>query len=692
MAKRTRKELCNLFKQGAMPSGADFADLIESMLNAEEDGILKPVSSDEPLKITAHGTDENILDLCNRDKSPSWRINQKSMDKKKSGLNLTSLDTSKVFVENSTGNVGVNTDSPDAKIHIKQTGNKPAIRVDDKEGDMDPFIIDSEGKVGIGTIAPQAKLSVNGGLHVGGDSNPGNKNLLVEGNGTIKNQLTTNALKVTGDSVCKGQIFFHAYEGEGKNGTAYIHTGDTAKKNNNINLQFRTLNKGSHIQAMRITGNGKVGIGTTVPKARLDINGTVCINNGDYYAVIKHMSPGSLTIGGRNQSFGGRSGWNANVAGLLMETKKNTEIAVHEHNTRLASLMHYEGGSKNQITVGRDMGWGTIKTIAMNGALTLNGSLSFKNNEKARISGELRGADKNVNTVVLGGYWDELEVKGRVIDWTGSNLHIGFQNDHSNHNINIGHGKLKAVNIEGKTDLNVGGNTIIGGKVGIGTGDPKVRLDINGAVCITKGDTIGNKSGLLVPGSLCIGHYGTNYGGKSGWAKNVAGLLMEAKDITEIAVNDHEKGLFSLMYYEGGNKSQITIGRNMGFGSIGTINMQGNLTIPRGKTVTGIPIVDLQGKNWNFGYHTGSAKERTLEFTFPHPIADAQAVLGGWRLYYKSREVVQNIGILIKKKKISNNKVTVTLQCYLKDTSGNFDDSYAGEGSIVVIAKMNKTL
>ena len=37
------------------------------------------------------------------------------------------------------------------------------------------------GNVGIGTATPAAKLAINGGLHVGGDSDPGDNNLLVDG-------------------------------------------------------------------------------------------------------------------------------------------------------------------------------------------------------------------------------------------------------------------------------------------------------------------------------------------------------------------------------------------------------------------------------------------------------------------------------------------------------------------------------
>lgn len=47
-----------------------------------------------------------------------------------------------------------------------------------------------QGLTGIGTVSPAAKLSINGGLHVGGDSDPGDNNLLVDGTGYFTGALT----------------------------------------------------------------------------------------------------------------------------------------------------------------------------------------------------------------------------------------------------------------------------------------------------------------------------------------------------------------------------------------------------------------------------------------------------------------------------------------------------------------------
>ncbi len=43
------------------------------------------------------------------------------------------------------------------------------------------MVIDKDGNVGINTTTPASKLSINGGLHVGGDSDAGDNNLLVDG-------------------------------------------------------------------------------------------------------------------------------------------------------------------------------------------------------------------------------------------------------------------------------------------------------------------------------------------------------------------------------------------------------------------------------------------------------------------------------------------------------------------------------
>jgi hypothetical protein len=55
------------------------------------------------------------------------------------------------------------------------------------------FVVLNSGQVGIGTQNPAAKLSIHGGLHVGGDADPGDKNLLVDGKASIEGGLHVGA-------------------------------------------------------------------------------------------------------------------------------------------------------------------------------------------------------------------------------------------------------------------------------------------------------------------------------------------------------------------------------------------------------------------------------------------------------------------------------------------------------------------
>jgi len=79
------------------------------------------------------------------------------------------------------------------------------------------------GNVGIGTTTPASKLSINGGLHVGGDSDAGDNNILVDGTATI-----------TGAFGCNGKTAQTAYASGGAVTTSagtYGFSSDTERAN-----------------------------------------------------------------------------------------------------------------------------------------------------------------------------------------------------------------------------------------------------------------------------------------------------------------------------------------------------------------------------------------------------------------------------------------------------------------------------
>ncbi len=107
--------------------------------------------------------------------------------------------------------------------------------------------------------------------------------------------------------------------------------------------------------------DGRVGVGTSDACTKLEVIGGALISNGSGFAVqANYMASGSLTIGGTSTGYGGGRGWGSSTAGLLLETKGTTEIAVHDAGTRLTSLLYY---NDNRITIGRDMGWNVTPLI-----------------------------------------------------------------------------------------------------------------------------------------------------------------------------------------------------------------------------------------------------------------------------------------------------------------------------------------
>ncbi|KKN54245.1 hypothetical protein LCGC14_0594270 [marine sediment metagenome] len=97
----------------------------------------------------------------------------------------------KLDVTSGTDNIVANFESTDAEAFITfhdntTVTNRTAIgaigtRMGIFAGGSERISILTGGNVGIGTTTPLSKLSINGGLHVGGDSDAGDNNLLVDG-------------------------------------------------------------------------------------------------------------------------------------------------------------------------------------------------------------------------------------------------------------------------------------------------------------------------------------------------------------------------------------------------------------------------------------------------------------------------------------------------------------------------------
>jgi hypothetical protein len=160
-----------------------------------------------------------------------------------------------------------------------EPGMAPALRADAKgdvslwmldEGDLAPKLTVSQaGDVGIGTTSPAAKLDVNGSLNVARAATLARLSV----NGAASADANT-VLTVRGQYYGEGHVFFYAHEGDGKDGTAYLQARDSTGKSK-IAMRLRTQNANGVNEALHITPDGNVGIGTASPGAKLDVSGSL---------------------------------------------------------------------------------------------------------------------------------------------------------------------------------------------------------------------------------------------------------------------------------------------------------------------------------------------------------------------------------------------------------------------------------
>ncbi len=232
-------------------------------------------------------------------------------------------------VDIATGRVGIGTREPEEKLDVRggrirlkedTTEHEISFRTDgdavdvgwrgadlwispiDENRDifLDPLNL---GNVGIGSSTPSAKLSLNGGLHVGGDSDPGDNNLLVDGTADIDGNLTVggnltvqgNATLNTQNVVIEDDMLLLNKKSDDTQ-TSNIKSGIEIYRQSNINPQLvwnETAGRwrvcfgaieydiiyGSGFYVDSSSGNVAIGGVTSTLTQKLEVNGNVSATN-----------------------------------------------------------------------------------------------------------------------------------------------------------------------------------------------------------------------------------------------------------------------------------------------------------------------------------------------------------------------------------------------------------------------------
>lgn len=213
-------------------------------------------------------------------------------------------DSSNVVIDDS-GKVGIGTTSPAANLHILGTGQqtvqiqtsddsvsaaqlvgngktwqiskRPTATTNDRLGiyyhngvgwSGELMTMTTDGNLGIGTTSPAAKLHVNGAIKVPS----GTTQAVLYADANASNTPAEDSFRIRYDADFFGAttdaLIIEKTDGNGSDpdgGIAFLNTG----------------NDGNQDVSMVIRGSGKVGIGTTSPATKLDVNGSIAIDGAN---------------------------------------------------------------------------------------------------------------------------------------------------------------------------------------------------------------------------------------------------------------------------------------------------------------------------------------------------------------------------------------------------------------------------
>lgn len=332
------------------------------------------------------------------------------------------------------------------------------------------------GNVGIGNANPTAKLDVTGNAKVSGRLTAGELEVttslslenvtighsLSAQDATVSGSLTANNVDVNGIlSVSQGMEVDRGSAGA-KAQILWSETDKAWQAGTAGGLKQLEFAGHTHAELTTLTGAlkvdaGNVGIGTSAPKAKLDVNGNAAVS-------------GDAAVGGKLNAAGAEF---SNAVTAKSVTVSQTMTADN------ATVWGAFAAGSATVTGALTAGGATVASLTA-AAATVSGTLSAKD---ATVSGDLTAANVKVSGA--------LEVSNGLVQDRGSSApkaQILWNETLKEWQLGA-IGDMKRLSYDGHTHAELttltGTLKVDAGKVGIGTDTPKAKLDVNGSASIT---------------------------------------------------------------------------------------------------------------------------------------------------------------------------------------------------------------
>jgi hypothetical protein len=439
---KSRQELRSRFVRNAIPTEADFAELIAASLNQADDGVLK--LPDQPLGLVRQKPEQPVLRFFADPAAEGsvWQVQLGSGDKP--GFGLAAADGKlALFVDGATGNVGIGVGAkkPEAALHI--AGNLKveagSIKLDSNQK---VFFMDN-GQIGGRDQYHQllfrctesiTELREWGSIWLtAGNETCNNKPQIVvsqaevkigarlrisENNGTAANEVFGSLLLDHEDAGGASSIVFRSKKDQGSD-YSFIEYKDQNPATQGVGASLLTIgNRNDSNDHIALMPSGNVGIDTTTPEFKLDVNGTVRLGGftteekDEWHNIFwcldlaKGWDEGLIKHGKRNGFFG-RAGF-----GVHIHESRSFEL----FSTNARPLLGVEGGSGNTSIRGQtniltgtnpirlSSVWTAFPDDKTNGAEICNDTTGHKT--LMIVGNKSNGGGRRVSI------WDILEVGG----------------------------------------------------------------------------------------------------------------------------------------------------------------------------------------------------------------------------------------------------------------------------------------